>query len=113
MKRNYVIGGTIGAVAVTAIGATAGVQLMDESEPALECRDVVVTVQEEPRDPDRITGTVAGAVIGGVLGNQVGGGSGNDVATAAGAVAGGAAGNKIQREMQENNTREEVQRVCE
>jgi uncharacterized protein YcfJ len=56
---------------------------------------------------------VAGAVIGGVLGNQIGGGTGKKVATVAGAAAGGYAGNKIQEGMQERNTHEESQRVCE
>jgi uncharacterized protein YcfJ len=48
-----------------------------------------------------------------VLGNQVGGGKGKTAATVAGAAAGGYAGNKIQENMQEGNTHEESQRVCD
>jgi len=65
------------------------------------------------KDPNQIAGTVAGAVIGGVLGNQVGGGDGKKLATVGGAVGGGYAGNKIQEGMQERNTHQESQRVCE
>ncbi|MDX1481074.1 MAG: glycine zipper 2TM domain-containing protein [Woeseiaceae bacterium] len=113
MKRQHVIGAVAGALAVTAIGAAAGVSVLNDEEKGLECRDVVVTVREEPKDPDRITGTVVGAVIGGVIGKEVGEGSGEDTATAVGAIAGGVAGNNLQRDMQEDNTREEVRRVCE
>ena len=118
MKRHYLLGGIAGAIAVTAIGATASYKIITDDEfeteqTALECRDVVVTVRETPKDPDQITGTVAGAVVGGVVGHQVGDGSGKDAATVAGAVAGGIAGNKIQENMQEKNVREEVRRICE
>lgn len=118
MKRHYLIGGIAGAIAVTAIGATAGYKMIADENPAtadsaVECRDVVVQVQETPKDPDRIAGTVTGAVVGGVVGHQVGGGSGKDAATVAGAVAGGFAGNKIQKDLQEKNVREEVRRICE
>lgn len=80
--------------------------------PREECRDEIVTLTRETKDPNQITGTVAGAVIGGVLGNQVGGGSGKDAATVAGAVAGGYAGNKTQEGMQAQNTYQESQRKC-
>lgn len=123
MKRNYLIGAIVGAVAATAIGATAGYKMLAEADSetnateqtaqsAIECQDVVVEVPQEPKDPDRVAGTVAGAVVGGVVGHQFGSGSGNDAATAAGAIAGGVAGNKIQKEMQENDTREEVRQSC-
>jgi uncharacterized protein YcfJ len=123
------IGGIIGAVAVTAVGAVAGYQMYDSanyaevisvkpimktvSVPREECSEQLVTVTNPTKDPKQITGTVAGVVIGGVLGNQVGGGSGKDIATVAGAAAGGYAGNKIQEKMQEGNTHEETQRVCQ
>lgn len=60
-----------------------------------------------------VIGAVAVTAIGAVLGNQIGGGTGKKVATVAGAAAGGYAGNKIQEGMQERNTHEETQRVCE
>jgi uncharacterized protein YcfJ len=123
------IGSIIGAVAVTAVGAVAGFQMYDSanyaevisvkpvmqtiSVPREECSNQMVTVTNPTKDPKQITGTVAGVVIGGVLGNQVGGGSGKDIATVAGAAAGGYAGNKIQEKMQEGNTHEESQRVCQ
>lgn len=82
------------------------------STPREDCRDELVTLTRETKDPNQITGTVAGAVVGGVLGNQVGGGSGKDLATVAGAVAGGYAGNKTQEGMQARNTYQETQRRC-
>lgn len=78
-----------------------------------ECHDELVTLKQEVKDPNRVTGTVAGAVIGGAIGNQVGGGSGRDIATVGGAIAGGYAGNKAQEGMQDRNTYQELQRVCE
>lgn len=80
--------------------------------PREECRDEIVTLTRETRDPNQIVGTVAGAVIGGVIGNQIGKGKGNDVATVGGAVAGGYAGNQVQEGMQENNTYQETRRNC-
>jgi len=128
VSRQLLIGGIIGAVAVTAIGAVAGYRMLDSenyadvisvapvtktvSVPREECSDRLVEVATPTKDPHQITGTVAGAVIGGVLGNQVGGGSGKKVATVAGAAAGGYAGNKIQEGMQERNTHTQSQRVC-
>lgn len=84
------------------------------SGPREVCEDRVVEYHSQPRDPNRITGTVAGAVIGGVLGNQVGGGSGRRLATAAGAAGGAYAGREIQGRQQANNARVEqrVERDC-
>lgn len=123
------IGGIIGAVAVTAIGGVAGYRMLDSknyadvlsvkpilitvSVPREECRDRIVDVVNPSKDPRQIAGTVAGAVIGGVLGSEVGDGSGKKVATAVGAAAGGYAGNKIQEKMQEGNTHKETQRACD
>jgi uncharacterized protein YcfJ len=128
MSKQMLIGGIIGAVAVTAIGAVAGFQMLDKEEfadvvsvvpvtrtvsvPREVCKDELVQVAAPTKDPKQITGTVAGAVIGGVLGSQVGGGSGKKAATVAGAAAGGYAGNKIQENMQEGKTVTETQRVC-
>ena len=130
MQKQLIIGGVIaGGLALTAIGAVAGYRSMDQanygeviavkpamktiSVPREECRDELVTRTQPTKDPNQIAGTVAGAVVGGVLGNQVGSGTGKDIATVAGAAAGGYAGNKIQEGMQERNTYQESQRVCD
>jgi len=128
MNRNMMIGGIIGAVAVTAVGGWAGYKALDSSEyaevvavnpamksisvPREECRNELVSYKKPVKDTKQITGTVAGAVIGGVLGNQVGGGRGKDIATVGGAVAGGYAGNKIQEEIQDRNVQQELKQVC-
>jgi uncharacterized protein YcfJ len=121
MNKQLVVGGIVGALAITAISAVAGYRYMDRAEPATktasiareECRDELVTRTRETNDPNQIAGTVAGAVVGGVLGNQVGSGDGKKLATVGGAAAGGYAGNKIQEGMQERNTYQEIQRNCE
>jgi uncharacterized protein YcfJ len=104
LSKQLLIGGIVGAVAVTAIGAVAGYRLLDSanytevisvkpimitvSVPREVCRYQVAEVTNPTKDPKQITGTVAGAVIGGVLGNQVGRGKGKTAATVAGAAAG-------------------------
>jgi uncharacterized protein YcfJ len=128
MNKQLLIGAIVGALAITAVAAFAGYRTTNtnttaEAKTAMgvktarvgreECRDEIVTLTRPTKDPDQITGTVVGAVIGGVLGNQVGGGDGKKLATAGGAVAGGYAGNKIQENMQEKNTYQETQRICE
>ncbi|MEX1993926.1 MAG: glycine zipper 2TM domain-containing protein [Steroidobacteraceae bacterium] len=115
MNKSLVVGGIVGALAVTAVAAVAGYRTMDTktaSTPRQECHDVVVTLTRPTKDPDQIAGTVTGAVIGGVLGNQVGSGDGKKLATAGGAIAGGIAGHEIQEGMQERNTYQETQQVC-
>jgi len=127
MNKQVIVGGILGAVAVTAIGAF-GYNKIDRAEyaavtdvnattktvrvPREECHDEMVTRTRESKDPHNITGTVVGAVIGGVLGNQVGGGRGKDIAKVGGAAAGGYAGNRVQQGMQERNTYQESQRIC-
>jgi uncharacterized protein YcfJ len=129
MSKQVVVGGIVGALAITAVSAVAGYRYMDRgnyaevtaveptmktvSIPREECRDEVVTLTHETKDPNQIAGTVAGAVVGGVLGNQVGSGDGKKLATVGGAAAGGYAGNKIQEGMQKRNTYQETQRKCE
>ncbi len=129
MNKQLVIGGIAGALAVTAIAAVGGYRMQDKKnyaevlavEPAMksvstprqECHDQMVTVTRPTKDPQQIAGTVAGAVIGGVIGSKVGGGNGKKLATVGGAVGGGYAGNKVQEGMQERNTYQESQRVCE
>ncbi len=129
ISKQLVIGGILGAVAVTAVSATAGYRMLNSdnyaevlavspvtktiSVPREECRDQLVSVKQPTQDPNQITGTVAGAVIGGLAGSQVGDGDGKKVATVGGAVAGGYAGKKIQEGMQDRNVDQVNQRVCE
>lgn len=75
--------------------------------PREVCEERVVEYVSQPRDPNRVTGTVAGAVVGGLLGNQVGGGSGRQLATVAGAAGGAYAGREIQGRRQANQQRVE------
>ena len=128
MNKSLITGLVVGGIAVTAAGAFAGYQAMDDRrsaevldvEPLMKtvrtprqvCSDEVVTHQAATKDPKRVTGAVLGAVAGGVLGNQIGGGDGKTVATVAGAAAGGYAGSKIQKSMQENNTTQSVEQRC-
>lgn len=130
MNRSTWIGVAVGAVAVTALGAAASSKyglnpFQDYAkvvavEPAYDverssrevCNDVAVERQVEPKDKQRVAGTVIGAVVGGVVGHQIGSGRGNDVATVAGAAAGGYAGNRIQKNMQENNTETVTEPRC-
>jgi len=128
MNKSLITGLIVGGVAVTAAGAFAGYQALDERRsaevlsvepltktvrtPRQVCSDVVVSHQAEVKDPKRVTGAVIGAVAGGVLGNQIGDGSGQTVATVAGAAAGGYAGSKIQKNMQENNSTQTVEQRC-
>jgi len=128
MNKSLITGLVVGGVAVTAAGAFAGYQAMDDRRsaevlsvepltktvrtPRQVCSDEIVTHQAEIKDPKRVTGAVIGAVAGGVLGNQIGGGTGQTVATVAGAAAGGYAGSKIQKNMQENNTTQTVEKRC-
>jgi len=128
MNKSLLTGLVVGGIAVTAAGAFAGYQAMDDRRsaevlsvepltktvrtPRQVCSDEIVTHQAEVKDPKRVTGAVIGAVAGGVLGNQIGGGTGQTVATVAGAAAGGYAGSKIQKNMQENNTTQTVEKRC-
>jgi uncharacterized protein YcfJ len=81
--------------------------------PRRDCRDELVTHQAPVKDEHRVAGTVAGAVVGAVIGHQVGSGSGRDLATVAGAAAGGYAGNKVQKRVQESNTYQATEKVCQ
>lgn len=128
MNKSLITGLVVGGVAVTAAGAFAGYQAMDDRRsaevlnvapltktvrtPRQVCSDELVTHQAATKDPKRVTGAVIGAVAGGLLGNQIGGGDGKTVATVAGAAAGGYAGSKIQKNMQENNTTQSVEQRC-
>jgi uncharacterized protein YcfJ len=123
-----ITGLVVGGVAVTAAGAFAGYQAMDNRNsaevlnvepltkmvrtPRQVCSDVVVTHEAPTSDPQRVTGAVIGAVAGGVLGNQIGHGTGQTVATVAGAAAGGYAGSKVQKHLQEDKTTQSVEQRC-
>jgi uncharacterized protein YcfJ len=127
--KQMLIGGIVGAIAVTAIGATAGYRMMDSGNyaqvlaatpvsktvfvPHEECRDQLVSVAHPNQDPKQIMGTVAGVVVGGLLGSQIGDGDGKKAATVGGAIAGGYAGNKVQQGMQDRNVDQVSQTVCE
>jgi len=128
MNKSLIIGLIVGGVAVTALGAYAGYQAMENrgsaevlnvepmtrtvQTPRQVCSDVVVSTTSPSSDPKRVTGAVMGAVVGGVVGNQIGDGSGQTAATVAGAAAGGYAGSKIQKHMQEDGTTQSVQQQC-
>lgn len=90
-----------------------GVQANAGKTPREVCTEQVVTRTKEPKDKNRVVGTVAGALVGGVVGNEVGGkGTSQDIATVAGAAAGGYAGNRVQKDMQDDNTEQTVERTC-
>lgn len=81
--------------------------------PRQECSDQVVTRKKPVKDEHRVAGTVASAVVGAIIGHQVGSGTGQDIATVAGAAAGGYAGNKVQKHIQDNNTYQTTEKVCQ
>jgi uncharacterized protein YcfJ len=128
MNKSLITGLVVGGIAVTAAGAFAGYQVMDDRRSAevldvqpvtktvrtsrQVCSDELVSHEVPASDPKRITGAVMGAVVGGVLGNQVGDGSGQTAATVAGAAAGGYAGSKIQKHMQDDKTTTTVEQRC-
>ena len=128
MNKSLLTGLVVGGVAVTAAGAYAGYQTMDQGRsakvlnvepmsrtvktPRQVCASEVVTHQAAVKDPNRVTGSILGAVAGGLLGNQIGHGDGQTVATVAGAAAGGYAGSKVQKHMQEGNTTQTVEQRC-
>ncbi len=129
MNRSSIIGATVGAIAVTAVGAIAGYKAINDGPefaevvavrpvtetirtPREDCRDEAVTRTAPTKDPNQVVGTIAGAVVGGVVGSKFGGGRGKTATTAAGAVAGGYAGNKIQEKMQDGNTTTTTETRC-
>lgn len=128
MNKSLLTGLIVGGVAVTAAGAYAGYETMDQARsakvldveplsrtaktPRQVCASEVVTHQAAVKDPKRVTGSIIGAVAGGVLGSQIGHGDGQTVATVAGAAAGGYAGSKVQKHMQEGNTTQTVEQRC-
>src|ERR1700687_3786005 len=87
MNRSFAIGTALGAILVTAGGATAGYKMIVASRdaevlsvttvtrsvksPRQECHDEQVTHTKPVKDKNRLVGTGIGAVVGGFLGNQV------------------------------------------
>lgn len=128
MNKGIIVGTVLGAGLATAVGGFAGYRMLNGSEyaqvlsatpvtesiktPREVCSDQVVTRQEPVKDTHKIAGTVLGAVAGGLLGDAIGGGGKNTAAKIAGAAAGGFAGNKVQGSMQESDTYQTTQRVC-
>jgi len=128
MNKSLITGLVVGGIAVTAVGAYAGYQTIDQGRsakvlhveavtrtvksPRQVCSDEIVTSKADVKDSKRVTGALLGAVAGGVLGNQIGHGDGQTVATVAGAAAGGYAGSKVQKSMQDGNTQQTVVQRC-
>ena len=99
MNKSLLTGLVVGGVAVTAAGAYAGYQTMDQGRsakvlnvepmsrtvktPRQVCASEVVTHQAAVKDPKRVTGSIIGAVAGGLLGNQIGDGDGQPAVTPA------------------------------
>jgi uncharacterized protein YcfJ len=122
------VGTVLGAGVAIALGGLAGYRMLSPPQyarvvsvtpvteqvqtPREECHDQVVTRQKPVKDTHRIAGTVVGAVAGGLLGNAIGGGGKNTGAKIAGAAVGGYAGNKTQEKMQQNDTYQTTERVC-
>lgn len=81
-------------------------------KPHQVCKDVVVTQQLQPKDENKILGTIGGAAAGAALGNQIGGGSGKVIATAAGTIAGALTGRKIQEDVQKGDVITTTKQQC-
>jgi uncharacterized protein YcfJ len=108
MNKAMLTGLVLGAAVATAGGVLAGYKLLDGDEPeriaAVQtppCTEQTVTHQAEPKDKNRIAGSVIGGLVGGAVGKDVGD---SDITTAAGAAAGAIAGNQVQKKFQENRT---------
>ena len=128
MNKSFTVGAIVGAIVVTAGGATAAYKAVTASHtakvvsarmvtrtvktPRQECHDEQVTHTRPVKDEHRLAGTGIGAVVGGLLGNQVGGGNGRTLATVAGAAAGGYAGNRIQQKVQQGDTYTSSEQRC-
>jgi uncharacterized protein YcfJ len=126
MVKGIVIGGV--AMVVVSAGAVTGYRELTKPKfadivavkevtetivtPREECRDVQVQKQAQPKDSQRIAGTVIGGVAGGLLGSTIGGGTGRTVATVAGAAGGAYAGNQVQKNMQKNDVVATTERRC-
>jgi uncharacterized protein YcfJ len=128
MNKSMLIGTVFGVGIATAFGGIAGYRMLAGPDyakvvsvtpvtesvktPREECRDQVVTRTKPVKDTHKIAGTVIGAVAGGLLGDAIGGGGKNTGAKVAGAAVGGYAGNKTQGKMQQGDTYQTTERVC-
>ena len=128
MNKSMLVGTVLGVGIATALGGVAGYRMLSGPEfarvvsvtpvteqvktPREECHDVVVTRQKPVKDTHQIAGTVVGAVAGGLLGDAIGGGGKNTGAKIAGAAVGGYAGNKAQEKLQQSDTYQTTERVC-
>jgi uncharacterized protein YcfJ len=128
MNKSMLVGTVLGAGLATAIGGVAGYRMLSGPEyaqvvavtpvketvktPREECHDKVVTHRKPVKDEHQIAGTVIGAVAGGLLGDAIGGGGKNTAAKIAGAAAGGYAGNKTQEHLQNSDTYQTTEHVC-
>ena len=128
MNKSMMIGAVFGVGIATAFGGIAGYRMLSGPEyakvvsvtpltesirtPREECHDQVVTKTKPVKDKHQITGSVIGAVAGGLLGDAIGGGGKNTGAKIAGAAVGGYAGNKTQEKMQQGDTYQTTERVC-
>lgn len=109
MNKSLLIGAVFGVAVATAGGVVAGYKLLraDEATPAPAVHVAAAEpaqpecVPNEPRDKNRIAGTVVGALVGGAVGKDVGH---RDITTAAGAAAGAYVGNQAQKKLQENRS---------
>jgi len=106
MNKQLLIGTVLGVAVATAGGVFAGYKILraDEAGPPAAQAAAVEPVRPEcvpnqPRDKNRIAGTVVGALVGGAVGKDVGN---RDITTAVGAAAGAYAGNQIQKKVQDN-----------
>ena len=107
-NQSLVIGAVLGVAVATAGGVFAGYKLLraDEAQPVAAVHVAAAPessppcVPNQPRDKNRIGGTVAGAIVGGAVGKDVGH---RDITTAVGAAAGAYAGRQIQKKIQENH----------
>ena len=128
MNKSMLIGTVFGVGIATAFGGIAGYRMLTGPEyakvvsvipltesistPREECHDQAVTKTKPVKDKHQITGSVIGAVAGGLLGDAIGGGGKNTAAKVAGAAVGGYAGNKTQEKMQQADTYQTTERVC-
>jgi uncharacterized protein YcfJ len=123
MNKSMLIGTVFGVAAATAVGGMAGYSMLngkatdnEAATPATaqaaaeNCYQAQVERPADPKDKNRVAGTVIGALVGGAVGKDVGD---RDITTAAGAAAGALAGNQIQKRMQEQRTVTTTETRCD
>lgn len=115
MNKSTLIGTVFGIGIATTVAGVAGYSMLNKDDDGIvnteqNCYDVEVEQVNDPRDENKIAGTVAGALVGGAVGNDVGD---SDLTTAAGAAVGAIAGNKAQEAFQDNRTTTTTERRCD